>query len=282
MSDYVVDSTFEEKVHRTWAQLLAEYDVSREAASIAIDSSLTIHRDGWHETYDSNGHRANVNDFHVQIAIPPAHYGFVKGSDQMRSIMERGIQSLLVNRAIPFYDWNGNCELEVCDGDLRFTYVVNLLEVETGWQQVVRELIAKGKAVNNQGRITSKIFERDNRSVLEHNEMLFASQSEIRIAQELEQRGILFFPLPMAIRHDTGNFYQDHREPDFLVCDEGAWGILEVSFHEGRYEKDSEKTAWFKRSGILCVEHYTAERCYNHPGEVVDQFLSVLAQYKKR
>ena len=111
--------------------------------------------------------------------------------------------------------------------------------------------------------------------------MKFASQSEIRIAQELEARRILFFPLPLAVRADTGDFYQDHREPDFLVCKDGVWGILEVSYHPDRYEKDSEKDSWFKKSGILCVQHYSAERCYNHFSDVVNEFLEILERHKR-
>ena len=111
--------------------------------------------------------------------------------------------------------------------------------------------------------------------------MKFASKTEIRIAQELENRKILFFPLPLAVRAETGNFYNDHREVDFLICQDGTWGILEVSFHQDRYEKDSEKDSWFKKSGILCIQHYTAERCWEHPRQVVDEFLSILAQHKR-
>jgi len=86
--------------------------------------------------------------------------------------------------------------------------------------------------------------------------------------------------LPLAVRVETGNFYKDHREPDFLVCDDGRWGILEVSFHPDRFEKDAEKDAWFKKSGILCIQHYSAERCYNKSQEVVDEFLDILAKHK--
>ena len=112
--------------------------------------------------------------------------------------------------------------------------------------------------------------------------MKFGSRSEVRIAQELESRRVLFFPLPLAVRSDTGAAYLDHREPDFLICQDGVWGILEVSFHQpARYEKDSEKDIWFKKSGILCVQHYTAEKCFNDPADVVEEFLQILAKYKK-
>jgi hypothetical protein len=123
------------------------------------------------------------------------------------------------------------------------------------------------------------IRERERREMLTYNEASYASQSEIRIAQELEQRKVLFFPLALAVRADTGENWRDHREADFLVCDDGKWGILEVSYHPDRYERDKEKDAWWKQSGILCVEHYTAERCYNESARVIDEFLSILAKH---
>ena len=64
---------------------------------------------------------------------------------------------------------------------------------------------------------------------------------------------MLFFPLPLAARSDTGALYLDHREPDFLICQDGTWGILEVAFHPDRYEKDSEKDIWFKKSGHSAI-----------------------------
>ena len=68
---------------------------------------------------------------------------------------------------------------------------------------------------------------------------------------------------------------------DFLICNDGVWGILEVARHTDRYEKDAQKGAWFKKSGILCVEHYTAERCYSVSSEVVKEFLEILAKHKR-
>ena len=91
----------------------------------------------------------------------------------------------------------------------------------------------------------------------------------------------MFFPLPLAVRSETGVLYKDHREANFLVCDEDVWGILEVSYHPNRFKQDSEKNIWFKRSGVLCVQHYTSERCYRQPGEVVVEFLEILAKYRR-
>ena len=111
--------------------------------------------------------------------------------------------------------------------------------------------------------------------------MKFGSISEVRIAQALASRGVLFFPLPLAVRGETGASYMDRREPDFLVCHDGVWGILEVAFHPDRYEKDADKDVWFKTSGIVHIQNYPAEHCFNHPSEVVDAFLHLLAKHKR-
>jgi hypothetical protein len=73
--------------------------------------------------------------------------------------------------------------------------------------------------------------------------MNFASQSEVRIAQEFEKRGILFFPLALGVRAHTSENWRDHKEADFLVCDDGVWGILEVSFHPNRFDTTRQNGA---------------------------------------
>lgn len=97
---------------------------------------------------------------------------------------------------------------------LNIEFRAKLLELENDWKDVVKELIANAK-ITNQGTITEKVYSRERKQVISYNEMKFVSQSEVRIAQELERRRVLFFPLPLAIRAETGILYKDHREPDF-------------------------------------------------------------------
>jgi hypothetical protein len=181
--------------------------------------------------------------------------------------------------------------LAVCEGHIEFwdygakverpiSYRVKLIEIDDDWKNATRSLIL-GDGVKNQGEITKLMFAKDGKTPYIYNEIKFASQSEIRIAQELELQKVLFFPLPLAVRAETGKFFEDHREVDFLICENGLWGILEVSYHPDRFEKDSEKDKWFKKSGILCVEHYSAETCYNSSKAVVNEFLSVLRKHQK-
>lgn len=163
--------------------------------------------------------------------------------------------------------------------NIEVTTRIALSPVDPDWRDVTRDLIAKSKDLN-QGVVTEKVMKRGNKAPIVYNEMKFASNSEVRVAQELERRDILFFPLPLAVRGDTGNRYRDRREVDFLICHHGKWGILEIAYHLGRYEKDVEKAQWFKDAGITCVEHFTAEKAYNNPGEVVTTFLKNLALHR--
>lgn len=159
-------------------------------------------------------------------------------------------------------------------------FKIRLTIPDAEWEARTKVLLMQGKETN-QGAISELVKQRRGKQMLTYHELKFASASEIRIAQELERRGVLFFPLAVGVVSETGVGYKDRREVDFLVCQDGAFGVLEVSYHPNRYEQDSEKNAWIKRHGVLCVEHYSADRCYNRSSEVVDEFLSVLARHKR-
>lgn len=252
---------FEQKIHRTWVQLLIEHDF-KEVAAIAIDADVTILYDDVDSSYGP--HPA----YGIAFDIPTSAYSLVKKDDHIREIMERAIRPIVKGQVSELIE---NFTVE---------FRIKLIEVEEGWQETVRRLIVRS-GDPNQGFITEKAFLKQHKQPYLYNEIKFASKSEIRIAQEFETQHILFFPLPLAVRAETGNKYQDHREVDFLVCYDGVWGILEVSYHPDRFEKDAEKDSWFKKSGILCIQHYSAERCYNTPKEVANEFLEILKKHKK-
>lgn len=248
----------EAKLHRTWVQLLSETNYN-ELATTVLDADITILCEG----YDAYG---------ISIDLPTYSYGIIANNTSYKEILSK---SLLVVSKGYLVDQNGYINQNPI-----IEFRLKLLEIEDGWKEIIREKLANVKQMN-QARISELVFARQGKELYTYNEIKFASQSEIRIAQEFENRKVLFFPLVLAIRADTGNNYQDHREIDFLVCHEGIWGILEVSFHPDRFEKDAEKDTWFKKSGILCVQHYTAERCYQKSHEVVEEFLGILLKHKK-
>ena len=69
----------------------------------------------------------------------------------------------------------------------------------------------------------------------------------------------------------------DKKEPDFLVCLNGKWGILEVmgeTFHPSATAiRDHDRARLFKDYGLVVIEFYDASRCYSDPEAVVDDFL---------
>jgi hypothetical protein len=278
-------NTFELRIHRTWVQLLIDHNY-KEAAAIAIDSELLINRESEHLLYE-DGHPDDpeawyTRDFiQLNIAIPSSMYSVVKQTESLKNILERGLSAVIDVQILQIENnYIGPTSYTVSKENLEFAYRIKLLSPDKDWENVIRHLIAESD-LSNQGTIAQLAMRKRDKSPLTYNEMRFASQSEIRIAQELEKRKVLFFPLAMAVRADTGDFYKDHREPDFLICVDGLFGVLEVSYHPDRYELDAEKSKWFKKSGILCVENVPAEKCYQEPEKVVDEFLEVLAKHKR-
>jgi hypothetical protein len=123
---------------------------------------------------------------------------------------------------------------------------------------------------------------------IEHDDLRFRSKGEVAIYDELKQRDLLFFPNAAAVLGTSGTEYGmnvEKREPDFLICFKGKWGILEVNgdtFHSGVIQtaKDHDRARLFQRYGLLCIQAYPLDRCKGNPSDVVDDFLSLLEKYK--
>jgi len=122
----------------------------------------------------------------------------------------------------------------------------------------------------NAGRLTSD-------GPIEHDGLRFRSRSEIRVYDELKKRDVLFFPNATAVLGGRGI----KREPDFLVCQQGRWGILEVMgepYHTPRNAvRDHDRARLFQDYRIFLIQFYDAGRCYNEPASVVDDFLRRLS-----
>lgn len=109
----------------------------------------------------------------------------------------------------------------------------------------------------------------------EFKNMKFRSKSELRVAEVLVEKNVLFFPLPLAVAG------KNHREPDFLICLHGKWAILEVvsDYFHPSVEKDAKRTQWFQDHNIT-IRSYSAKECYNNPERVVNDF-SILVEKTK-
>lgn len=112
-------------------------------------------------------------------------------------------------------------------------------------------------------------------AALEHDGLRFRSRAEIHIYDALKSRDVLFFPNAAAVL--GGKVDEDKKEPDFLVCLHGKWGVLEVmgeAFHPSATAiKDHDRARLFKDYGLVVVEFYDAARCFSRPEEVVEDFL---------
>ena len=255
-----------ERVIEAWAKLLIASG-EEEIAAVIIDSNF--------EYTVMSPNSLDKSYVNVNINLPPFGFHLVNDNEGIKNqVLETfhiaSRNHLLTHQDYP-YCWRRSKRDKIQLG-------LNLKEYDENWKEVIRDLIAHPKP-RNQGIVSEAAFRKRERSLISYNEMKFASKSEIRIAQILEDKSILFFPLPLAVKYEKGNIYHDHREPDFLICDDGRWGILEVAYHPGRYEKDAEKEHWWNRSGVLCVKHYTAERCYKEPQIVVQEFLEYLSRF---
>ena len=71
-----------------------------------------------------------------------------------------------------------------------------------------------------------------------------------------------------------------NREPDFLICHEGRWGILQGDgepYHPPtRAVQDHEWDRLFMRHGVQLGQHYDGAQCRDRPDEVVATFLTLL------
>ena len=151
-------------------------------------------------------------------------------------------------------------------------YSTNSVDMSPGWRERLHELARHGGVeANNQGlgAETSDYFKL-------WKDLKFRSKVETRVAEALEKRAVMFFPLPRA-RLGLRNS-RETREPDFLVCHKGKWGILEVDgpHHTGRAADDHGRDRLFKQHGTKVIEHYNADECFKNADKVVNEFLNTL------
>lgn len=113
------------------------------------------------------------------------------------------------------------------------------------------------------------------------NNLLFYSYSEIKIAEAFEKKGVFFIPNPKGRLGPPSE--RVNRMPDFLVLFRGVLGILEVdgdsSHPPSRTVHDHERDRLFKREKIHIIEHYDARKCFETPDLVVEEFLTLMANF---
>ena len=115
------------------------------------------------------------------------------------------------------------------------------------------------------------------KGALEWKHLRFRTVGEVRIAEALDAAGVLFLPNCRArVGEET---FRENREPDFLVCHRGKWGILEIdgrSHTPSRTVDDHDRDRLFKLHGIRVVEHFDDAECFENARRVVAKFLRIL------
>jgi hypothetical protein len=146
-----------------------------------------------------------------------------------------------------------------------------LINVDTDWRT---QLLAEEET----GQITNQNPYRKEPIIWQG--MKFDGEGEVKIAQELDRVGVMFFPTCLARVGPPNN--RQRRIPDFLICYKGKWGVLEIDGK--KYHTPENATADHDRrrlieqhGGIAWFDRYAYSRCMNEPQEVVKEFLSILA-----
>jgi hypothetical protein len=95
---------------------------------------------------------------------------------------------------------------------------IDQVQIPEEWREKLLK-IARGEQASNQGT------EIGDRPMAVWRGLRFRSKSELRIAEALERRNVMFFPNCKG----RGGLLPDDRwsrEPDFLVCHMGWWGCI--------------------------------------------------------
>lgn len=238
--------SFDETVHASAVQFLIQEN-EKEAAAALLSCTFEL------SVWEGDG---DYTEYNVLLRGPREIYKvFNDDSHPVTQAVAAALDAVM--------PWN--CSVH------RILIRSNLVDVAPGWKAEMLD-IALGKVVHNQG-ITIK-----NQAIMIWQNLRFRSESEKRIAQALDRAGVLF--LPNCLARLTTPEGRNTKEPDFVVCHQGRWGILEVDgepFHPPtRTVEDHKRDRDFRKYGIKVVEHFDASECYQQPDKVVKDFLDTL------
>jgi hypothetical protein len=107
----------------------------------------------------------------------------------------------------------------------------------------------------------------------------FDLEAEVKIAEALDQVGVLFFPNARS-RFSSPNG-RETSEAGFLICHRGKWGLLLVQGGSSHFEPiaDDERSRLFqslKSQGIHLIADYDVAECLEESDRFVQDFLDHL------
>jgi hypothetical protein len=253
-----INSQETEQILFNACQLLAFRGISKAAQLLCTLSGVI------YPTTNSFG-----DEFFVfQVPVPLNYY------DELRTVIESRKDSGLTEDQKELKKTLGDIEdsiREVAPFYIRFiTFELKAQEVFNGWREEFATSVILGTA--NQAVFTFK-----NIPKILHEGLYFRSKTEIKIYNELVNRGLLVIPLCVTVLGAHNNY----KEPDFIVCKDGKWGILEVngSFHTPLTSAEEfERRRKFTSLGVRVYEIFDAKRCYNETARVVDEFIAELGR----
>lgn len=207
--------------------------------------------------------KVEIDSADLVFLVDVPGYAFVSTSQEkdLRECVHRSLHSCIRSR-YPEFLWSSSIRLVVRSSRETRQRIVDLTRPPGG--------------VGDQEHGLNNCFFKTE-DTIEHDDLHFRSVAEVAIYDELKKRKLLVFPNAAAVMGGT----KEKREPDFLICYEGRWGVLEVmgeKYHINAV-KDHDRARLFKDRGLLCIEFYPAKRCYTEPATVIDHFLGILAKY---
>ncbi len=118
-----------------------------------------------------------------------------------------------------------------------------------------------------------------NHKISEWQGMRFRSQSEIKVAKALEERGLLYCPNSLV---RLGNYHKSF-EVDFIVCYPTRlgwrWAVLEVDGYwhlPEKRAKEHERERLFEHSGVR-VHRFDANLCEQDSHSVVSELMDLMS-----
>lgn len=232
-------------------------------ASLLLRSKLSLNIASWDLGFPLDGSEGEVTieDYAALLLVPPDILTFYRNgltkerSDRIANAIKEALQSCAIGSRTFIRSLHLSAQMAVGDPfpEWHETYISNL----RGDNDPL-----------NQGIVATAS------ALFSWNGLRFRSRTEAVMAAAMAKAGVLFFPLPAAVSE------MKKLEPDFLVCADGKWGVLEVHgepFHTPETAtRESERRRWFLQRGVKVMEFYDAGRCYKDPHGVVQEFVSLL------
>ncbi len=258
MMDYTDDLPDEEDFLYTLIQYIPKHDTEKQIAILLTYATIEFHKTdqfsskGWHGLLLNVNIQLPVKAFeYIESITSPFSDEFLIEKDELENKLQTWMEKIL--------PWSSGFDI----GTVKFS--VKVQGSYDGWRdEVLLQLIGRG--ITNQAAFKSTYH-----PMCEYNGMKFRSKSEMRLAEHFEQSDVLFFPLPLA------NYQGQTKEPDYLVCKDGRWAILECvsdQYHPS-VEKEANRDVWFQDHHIE-IRKYSAAQCFNEPAKVVSDFINWL------